>query len=125
MTASPTAAVPSGPRITHYGTVAFDFGSGLDSRESGSSNWSVRPVDWPGVPGPPPLGQVLIQFMPPRADARYTVVVSPRRVADAPMVAANYGDADERGFVVILFNTVAPREYQTVRNGDFSFVVMS
>ena len=40
------------------------------------------------------------------------------------MVAANYGDADERGFVVILFNTVAPREYQTVRNGDFSFVVM-
>ena len=96
MTASPTAAVPSGPRITHYGTVAFDFGSGLYSRESGSSNWSVRPVDWPGVPGPPPLGQVLIQFMPPRADARYTVVVSPRRVADAPMIAANYGDADKR-----------------------------
>jgi hypothetical protein len=41
------------------------------------------------------------------------------------MIAANCGDVQTTGFVVVLFNTVAPREYQTVRNGDFSFIVLS
>ena len=115
----------TGSRASHFGTVAFDFATGLYSRESGSTNWSVRPIDWPGVPGPPPVGQVLIQFSEPVVNARYSVLVSPRRTADAPMIAANYGDVQTTGFVVVLFNPVAPREYQTVRNGDFSFIVMS
>jgi hypothetical protein len=113
-------------RISHYGTVAFDFVAGRYSRESGSTNWTVRPIDWPGLPGPPPpLGQVLIQFEEPFANTDYSVLVSARRTPDAPMISANYGNVQTTGFVVVLFNSVAPREYQTVRNGDFSFIVMN
>src|ERR1700692_4041210 len=70
-------------------------------------------------------GRCWFQFAERVANARYSVLVSPPRTADAPMIAANYGDVQTTGFVVILFNPVAPREYQTVRNGDFSFIVMS
>jgi hypothetical protein len=111
-------------RISHYGTVAFDFAAGRYQRESGSANWTVRPIDWPDVPGPPPLGQVFIEFAKPLRDPIYSVLVSARRTPDAPMISANYGDLEKTGFIVVLFNPVAPREYQTVRNGDFSFIVM-
>jgi hypothetical protein len=110
-------------RITHHGVIAFDFITGLYSRASGTSNWTVRPIDWPGVPGPPPVGQVLIQFEE-AVEGPYTVLVSASRSADAPMLSANYGDVTPAGFVVIVFNPVAVSSYQTVRNGNFSFAVI-
>jgi hypothetical protein len=110
-------------RITHHGMVSFDFATGLYARASGTSNWIVRPIDWPGVPGPPPVGQVVIQF-DEAIEGPYTVLVSACRTADAPMLAANYGDLTAAGFVVIVFNPVALSSYQTVRNGNFSFVVI-
>jgi hypothetical protein len=103
--------------------IAFDLATGLYSRASGTSNWTVRPIDWPGVPGPPPVGQVLIQFEEP-IEGPYTVLVSACRSADAPMLSANYGDVSPAGFVVIVFNPVAVLSYQTVRNGNFSFAVI-
>jgi hypothetical protein len=110
------------PRITHHGMVRFDFATGVYSRSSGTENWKVRPIDWPGVPGPPAVGQVLIEFTEPITEP-YTLVVSACRTGDAPMLAANYGDVSEKSFVVILYNPVGAQPYQTVRNGNFSFVV--
>jgi hypothetical protein len=122
-TASKPAAPAAAPNITHHGMISFDFVKGLYSRTAGTDNWIVRPIDWPGVPGPPPVGQVLIQFNTPLKQP-YTVVVSGCRTLDAPMISANYGDVSPTGFVVILFNPVATLEYQTVRNGNFSFIVV-
>ena len=118
-----TAAPIAAPNVTHHGMISFDFSKGLYSRASGTGNWSVRPIDWPGVPGPPAVGQVLIQFNSPM-QGPYTVVVSACRTADAPMIAANYGNVSDTGFVVILFDPVATLEYRTVRNGNFSFIVI-
>ncbi len=120
---SKTAAATAVPSVTHHGMISFDFGKGQYSRTSGSDNWIVRPIDWPGVPGPPAVGQVLIQFNSP-IQGPYTVVVSACRTLDAPMISANYGDVSGAGFVVILFDPVATLEYQTVRNGNFSFIVV-
>jgi len=114
---------PAAGVITHHGMVLFDFSTGSYSRGSGSSNWSVRPIDWPGLPAPPPLGQVLIVFDPP-IDGPYTVIVSPSRTPDAPMLCCNYGNVTPGSFEVILFNPVALLSYQTVRNGGFSFIVI-
>jgi hypothetical protein len=120
---SKSAAPAAAPHITHHGMISFDFVKGLYSRASGTDNWIVRPIDWPGVPGPPPVGQVMIQFNPP-VPGPYTVVVSACRTADAPMIAANYGDVSNAGFVVVIFDPVATMEYRTVRNGNFSFIVV-
>jgi hypothetical protein len=103
--------------------VAFDFTAGAYSRASGAGQWTVRPIDWPGLPAPPPLGQVLIEFDPP-IDGPYTVIVTPSRTLDAPMLSCNYGNVTAGGFEVIIFNPVALLSYQTVRNGSFSFAVI-
>lgn len=119
---APAREKAAAPAITHHGTVAFDLAKSY-SRVSGTANWSVRPIDWPGVPGPPPVGQVLITFDQP-VENPYTVLVSACRSLDAPMLAANYGEVTPTGFVVILFNTVGDQSYLSVRNGNFSFVVI-
>ena len=116
-TASTTA-----PVITHHGMIAFDLATSY-SRASGTNNWSVRPIDWPGVPGPPPVGQILITFDQP-IKGPYTVMVCAYRSPDAPMLSANYGELSPTGFVVILFNTVGDQSYTSVRNGNFSFIVI-
>ena len=102
--------------------IAFDLATSY-AHASGTANWSVRPIDWPGVPGPPPVGQILITFDQP-IKGPYTVLVSACRSADAPMIAANYGEVSPTGFVVILFNAVGDQSYTSVRNGNFSFVVI-
>lgn len=116
----PSAATPA---VTHHGMIAFDLTKGQYARSSGTTNWSVRPIDWPGVPGPPPVGQVVIAFDKP-IKGPYTVMVGACRSLDAPMLSANYGEVSANGFVVIIFNPVANQSYQTVRNGNFSFIVV-
>lgn len=116
---APPAAAPA---VTHHGMIAFDLANSY-SRASGTENWSVAPIDWPGVPGPPPVGQVKITFDRPIAGP-YTLVVSGCRSLDAPMLAANYGEVGPAGFVVILFNAVGDQSYTSVRNGNFSFMVV-
>lgn len=111
------------PGITHHGMIAFDITTGQYTRASGTANWSVRPIDWPGVPGPPPVGQVLISFDKP-IKGPYTVMVGACRSPDAPMLAANYGEVTSNSFVVILFNAVGDQSYLTVRNGNFSFIIV-
>ena len=111
------------PNITHHGMIAFDSTKGQYVHASGTNNWTVRPIDWPGVPGPPPVGQVLVTFDQP-IKGPYTLMVCAYRSLDAPMLAANYGEVSPTGFVVILFNTVGDQSYTSVRNGDFSFVVI-
>jgi hypothetical protein len=103
--------------------VAFDFATGSYSPGSGSGNWTVRPIDWPGQSPVPAVGQVLIEFDAP-IKAPYTLIVTPSRTADAPMLSCNYGNVSPGGFEVILFNPVALLSYQTVRNGNFSFLVI-
>jgi hypothetical protein len=110
----------TGTKITYAGTVVFD-GSGY-TPGSGTGNWKVAPIPWPGLVPPPPVGQVLITFDKP-ISGLYSVLVSAQRTLDAPMLAANWGDADDKGFVVVVFNPVATLTYQTVRNGSFSFMV--
>ena len=113
----------AGGIITHHGVITFDFATGTYSRASGNGNWAVRPIDWPGLPQPPSLGQVLIVFDPP-IDGPYTVIVSPGRTPDAPMLSCNWGNVGPGSFEVVLFNPVAVLSYQTVRNGNFSFLVI-
>lgn len=108
-------------RITHAGTVEFD--GGAYRAGAGTRNWTVSPIPWPGLDPPPPVGQVLITFAAP-ITGPYSVLVTAQRSFDAPMLAANWGDATERGFVVIVFNPVATLTYRTVRNGSFSFAVL-
>ena len=52
------------------------------------------------------------------------MTVSPSRTPDAPMLCRNYGNVTPAGFEVVIFNPVAQLSYQTVRNGDFSFLVV-
>lgn len=119
--AAATAAAT--PVITHHGMIAFDLATGQYTRASGTTNWSVRPIDWPGVPGPPPVGQVLVSFDKP-VKGPYTVMVGACRSPDAPMLSANYGEVTANSFVVILFNSVGDQSYLTVRNGNFSFIIV-
>ena len=114
---------PAAGLVTHHGVITFDFATGAYSRASGNGGWTVRPIDWPGLAQAPPLGQVLIEFNPP-IEGPYTVIVSPSRTPDAPMLTCNYGNATAGSFEVILFNPVAVLSYQTVRNGSFSFMVI-
>jgi len=114
---------PASGVITHHGMVAFDFSTGAYSRASGVGQWTVRPIDWPIFKVPPPLGQVLIEFDPP-IDGPYTIIVTPSRTPDAPMLSCNYGNVTPGGFEVVIFNPVALLSYQTVRNGSFSFAVI-
>jgi len=116
--AAPTAA----PQITHHGMISFD--AGQYSHASGTNNWSVSPIAWPdGPPGPPAVGQVLVTFAQP-IKGPYTLMVSACRSLDAPMLVANYGELGPTSFVVILFNAVGDQSYTSVRNGNFSFVVI-
>ncbi len=103
--------------------IAFDFATGAYTRVSGTDNWTVRPIDWPGLNPPPPVGQVLVEFAQ-SIEGPYTLIVTPSRSPDAPMLSCNYGNASPKSFEVILFNPVALLSYQTVRNGSFSFVVI-
>jgi len=109
--------------ITHHGMIAFDFSKGSYSSQSGSGNWTVRPIDWPGLSPVPAVGQVMIEFDQPIKEP-YTLIVTPSRSPDAPMLSCNYGNVSPGGFEVILFNPVAQLSYQTVRNGNFSFLVI-
>lgn len=122
-TSAPDKASAAASVITHHGMISFDLTKGLYARASGTENWSVRPIDWPGVPGPPPVGQVLITFDKP-IKGPYTVMVGACRSPDAPMLSANYGEVTANSFVVILFNAVGDQSYLTVRNGNFSFIVV-
>src|SRR4051794_7290323 len=99
---------PAPPAIVHHGTIAFDFATGAYSKAFGTDGWKVRPIDWPGfpTPSPPRLGQVLIEF-DNALDGPYTVLVSPSRTPDAPMLCCNWGQATSISFEVILFNPVA------------------
>jgi hypothetical protein len=106
----------SGALITHAGTVAYVHGA--YEVLTGTGNWTIAPIP-PGVP----LGQLLVTFNAP-VEGPYSVLVTARRTADAPMLTANWGDATSQGFVVVLFNPVGHPAYTTVRNGDFSFAVL-
>lgn len=116
-----TTQKSSGAVISHAGTVEFEDGAYRVG--AGTGNWSVSPIPWPGLDPPPPVGQVLVTFTTPIVGP-YSVTVSARRSFDAPMLVANWGDANEHGFVVIVFNPVATLTYRTVRNGSFSFAVL-
>ncbi len=120
---------PQNPTITHHGMITFDVDTGTYKAEPKSNNWEVSPISAFGLtafgdPPPPSLGQVLIKFTPPLENDHYTVLVTPGRTPDAPMLSCNLGDVSESGFSVIIFNPVAVLAYQTVRNGGFSFVVI-
>jgi len=116
-------AKPAPGAIICHGMIGFDFTTGAYSRLSGGGNWTVRPIDWPGLSQPPALGQVQVVFDPP-IKGPYSVLVSASRTPDAPMLCCNYGNVTPAGFEVILFNPVAVLSYQTVRNGSFSFLVI-
>jgi hypothetical protein len=117
------ATKPANGAITYHGMIAFDFATGAYSPISGSGNWTIRPIDWPIFKSPPAVGQVLIEFDQP-IEGPYTVIVSPSRTPDAPMLSCNYGNVLPGSFEVILFNPVAQLSYQTVRNGNFSFLLI-
>jgi hypothetical protein len=105
--------------ISYYGTVVFENGN--YKRASGSSNWKVQPIPGFGLPVGPPLAQVRIQF-DSALNTPYTVIVSPQRTGGAPMLCVNYGDGDDSGFSVNLFEPVSTR---TLQNGSFSFLVVT
>jgi hypothetical protein len=107
----------AGATITRWGTVTYV--DGAYKAEAGTGNWSVAPI----VPTNVPVGQVQITFNI-AITGPYSVLVTARRTADAPLLSANYGDQTPEGFVVVLFNPVGTRTYTTVRNGDFSFVIL-
>ena len=103
--------------VSHVGSVAFRGGEYV--RTAGTSNWKVWPIAAFDPPIRAPVGLIQIDFASP-IKGPYSVVVSAQRIANAPLIAANYGDATENGFVVYLWETIADR---TVQNGDFSFAV--
>jgi hypothetical protein len=104
-------------KLSLCGTVGFQDGNYL--RLSGSDDWTVVPIAGFGAPVGPPLGQVRINFKD-ALSGPYTVLVSALRLSTTPMLTANYGNADETGFVVHLFEPVASH---TLQNGGFSFMV--
>jgi hypothetical protein len=103
--------------VSHAGSVAFRDGEYV--RTAGTTNWKVWPIAAFEPPIRVPVGQIRIDFASP-VKSPYMVVVTAHRIANAPLMAANYGDVDENGFVVHLWETVADR---TLQNGDFSFAV--
>ena len=99
--------------MTHYGSVGFE--NGTYTKLSGSDNWTVEMV------GGIPLGQIRIVFGRSVGGA-YGVLVSAVHHPNAPLITANYGDADDKGFTVHLWESVTDR---TVMNASFSFAVLS
>ena len=104
--------------ITHWGTVEFKGGEYV--RTAGSDNWKVWPIAGFDPPIRAPVGQIEITFAEPIPEP-YTVLVSPYYTTNIPLFAANYGEVDENGFVVHMWETVADR---TLQNGNFSFAVI-
>lgn len=100
--------------ITHFGTV--EFKEGRYTRQSGSTNWTVRPID----PVEVPVGQVLILFEQVVKED-YSVILTPYHTANSPCLSANYGKPTAEGFLVHLWETIADR---TVQNAHFSFAVL-
>lgn len=103
--------------VSHVGSVAFQDGQYV--RTAGTTNWKVWPIAAFDPPIRAPVGQIRIDFAKPIKEP-YSVVVSACRIANTPLMSANYGDLDENGFVVHLWETIADR---TLQNGDFSFAV--
>jgi len=104
--------------ITHFGTVEFKGGEYV--KVSGSDNWKVWPIEGFDPPVRAPVGQIRIDFAEPVTEP-YTVLVSACYFGNAPLMSANYGEQDENGFVVHLWETIADR---TLQNGNFSFAVV-
>ena len=102
---------------SHYGSVVFEKGAFV--RKAGTTNWKVWPVKAFDPPIRAPVGMIEITFEEPLKDS-YTVMVSPGRIGNTPMLAANYGDVTDNGFVVYMWETIADR---VVQNADFSFAV--
>jgi hypothetical protein len=98
--------------MTHYGVVGYEHGN--YKKLSGSDNWTLEMI------GGVPLGQIRIVFAKSVAGA-YGVVVSAEHNPNASLIAANYGDANDKGFTVHLWESVADR---TVMNSGFSFAVL-
>jgi hypothetical protein len=98
--------------MTHYGSVAYR--QGRYEKVSGSDNWSIKMI------GGAPLGQIRIVFENSIAGA-YSILVTAEQSPNAPLMAANYGNATHEGFSVHLWESVADR---TVMNSGFSFVVL-
>lgn len=98
--------------MTHYGSVGFENGN--YTKLSGSDNWTVEMV------GGLPLGQIRINFADAVAGV-YGVVVSAEHHRNAPLITANYGEVNDKGFTVHLWESVTDR---TVMNASFSFAVL-
>lgn len=104
--------------ITHFGAVEFKDGQYVCV--SGSDNFTVWPIEGFDPPVRAPVGMIRIDFKEPIKDG-YAILVTAGYNTNAPLMAANYGDVDENGFVVHLWETIADR---TLLNGDFSFAVI-
>ena len=104
--------------ITHFGAV--EFSGGEYKRTVGTTNWEVMPVAGFDPPIRVPVGMVEIAFTEPVTGA-YLVLVTAERNAQTQLVASNYGNVTENGFVVYLWETIADR---TVVNVGFSFAVL-
>ncbi len=98
--------------MTHYGSVGYQ--DGKYTKLSGSDNWTCEPI------GGAPLGQLRITFKVP-VSGSYGIVVSAEQNPNAPLITANYGETDDNGFTVHLWESVADR---TVMNAGFSFAVL-
>lgn len=111
--------------VRDFGTVVWR--DGAYQRESGTTGWGVRPIlgfegstsVFPSQGLRLPLGQIEIYFTEPEQNP-YTVIVSALHSDRMPSVAANYGQATSKGFVVHMWELAADR---TLVNGSFSFVV--
>ena len=105
--------------ITHFGAV--EFSGGAYKRVSGTTNWEVMPVAGFDPPIRVPVGMIEIVFAEPVEGPYGVLVTAERSLQQTQLVAANYGDVSEKGFVVYLWETIADR---TVVNGGFSFAVL-
>jgi hypothetical protein len=108
----------SSSSVTHSGLVVFEHGE--YRRQAGTENWVVQPIAGFGLDIAPPLGQIRIVFAEPVSEP-YVVMVTPSRTTSTPHLCANYGNVEEGGFVVHLFDPMASG---TLANGGFSFVVL-
>lgn len=108
----------SNGNMSHFGTVVFQGGEYV--RAAGSTNWKVWPIEAFDPPIRAPVGQIRIDFAEPVSEP-YTVLVTAIYSPNTPLLASNYGEADETGFVIRLWENIADR---TLQNGDFSFAVI-
>ena len=105
--------------ITHFGAV--EFSDGEYKRVSGTTNWEVMPVAGFDPPIRVPVGMIEIVFAEPVESPYGVLVTAERSLQQTQLVAANYGNVGDKGFVVYLWETIADR---TVVNGGFSFAVL-